>query len=71
MFLLLAIMAGASSVPSSPPKVERRAQAAVQIVRGQAISAENWRPAGNSAQRETIHVEPDGNRSRLRLTEFQ
>lgn len=71
MILLLAILAGASNVPPPPPRVERRAGAAVQIVRGRAITAEGWRPTANRAQRETIHVEPDGSRTLLRLTEFQ
>jgi hypothetical protein len=71
MFLLFAILSSASSSPPPSPKVERRAGAAVQIVRGRAVSAESWRPAANSAQRETVHVEPDGRRTLLRLTEFQ
>ena len=71
MFLLLAILSSASISPPPSPKVERRASAAVQIVRGRAVSAESWRPAANSAQRETVHVEPDGSRTLLRLTEFQ
>jgi hypothetical protein len=69
MVLLLAILATVPSAP--PPKVERRARAAVNIVQGQAISAEGWRPAGDPAQREKIQAEPDGTRTRLRLTEFQ
>jgi hypothetical protein len=71
MFLLFAILSSASNSPPPSPKVERRASAAVQIVRGRAVSAESWRPAANSAQRETVHVEPDGSRTLLRLTEFQ
>jgi hypothetical protein len=71
MVFLFAIFAGVSSAPPPPPKVERRAAAAVHIVRGRAISAESWRPAVNSAQRETVHVEADGSRTLLRLTEFQ
>ena len=70
MVLLLAILATVPTVPP-PPKVERRARAAVHIVQGQAISAERWRPAGDPAQREKIQVEPDGSKTRLRLTEFQ
>ena len=70
MVLLLAILAAASSAPP-PLKVERRARAAVTIVQGRAITAEQWRPASDSAQREKIQAEPDGSRSRLRLTEFQ
>jgi hypothetical protein len=71
MLLLLAILSSASISSPPSPKVERRASAAVQIVRGRAVSAESWRPAANSAQRETVHVEPDGSRTLLRLTEFQ
>jgi hypothetical protein len=71
MFLLLAILATVPSAPPPPPKVERRARAAVHIVQGQAISAQGWRPAGDPAQREKIQAEPDGTRTRLRLTEFQ
>ena len=71
MFLLLAILSSASISSPPSPKVERRASAAVQIVRGRAVSAENWRPAANSAQRETVQVEPDGSRTLVRLTEFQ
>ena len=61
MFYLLAFLVGASSAAPQPPKVERRASAAVRIVSGRA----------NSAQREIIHVEVDGSRTLLRLTEFQ
>ena len=71
MFLLLAILSSASISSPPSPKVERRASAAVQIVRGRAVSAENWRAAANSAPRATGHVEPDGSRTLLRLTEFQ
>jgi hypothetical protein len=69
MLLLLAILNVSGAPP--PPRVERRARASVNIVRGTAISAEGWRPAGDPAQREKIQAEPDGSRTRLRLTEFQ
>jgi len=71
MFYLLAFVVGASSAAPQPPKVERRASAAVRIVSGRAVSADSWRPAANSAQREIIHVEADGTRTLLRLTEFE
>jgi len=71
MFYLFAILVGASSAAPPPPKVERRASAAVRIVSGRAVSANSWRPAANSAQREIIHVEVDGSRTLLRLTESQ
>ena len=71
MFYLLAILADVSSAAPRPPKVERRASAAVRIVSGRAVSADSWRPAANSAQREIVHVEADGSRTLLRLTEFQ
>lgn len=70
MVLLLAILATASNASPSP-RVERRARAAVTIVQGRAITAEQWRPASDSAQREKIQVELDGSKTRLRLTEFQ
>ena len=66
---MLAILAGVSAAPP-PPRVERRARAAVMVVRGREISERGWRPATDPSQREMIHQGPEG-ATLLRLTEFQ
>ncbi len=70
MILLMALLA-TSGTGYPAAKATRNAQARGTILLGSEISAKTWKPRSNPTQREVIHIEKDGRRTLLRLTEFK
>ena len=60
-----------SPIVSPKPEFGSWARATITIIRGEAITANNWDPASNASQRQTVRTDPDGRSILLRLTEFE
>lgn len=56
---------------SSPDRVAALGHARIRILLSHKASSENWDPVARPNQREIVRIERDGNRVRLRLTEFE
>lgn len=70
--MLLQFLALSAASASPPPvKVEQRARASVTILRAHRASPQTWDPTARPNQREIMKKEADGEKVRLRLTEFQ
>ena len=69
MIIVLAALAIGNANPTL--RIAPEAQARVAIVRGREISSKTWKPGSQPAQREIIMTEKDGQRTLIRLTEFE